>query len=319
MNKSKFCAGCGSENKAESKFCAVCGKTLVTRTKQKPLETNENGKEYNNLTEIETPCSSELGSDAPDQQSDSRLANEPTGVASIQNKAYSTDSEKAPIDRSDVGVSANADNVAQPKYNVGDNAFDSRARRELTLNKPQIYFGMAAALVFVIAVLAYMSTRSSSLPDSQPGLLEPSEAPAQVQSVNDDEAVNEIKAESVESLKEAEKAKLEAELERVQLENARIKAEQNALETREKQESSKAAAITNDDQQVQQTRDPSQTAAFKKILEKSRSCFKSKDFDCAVNSAEIGLDLVPGHTELKYLIAESRKRQTEALNNIVIQ
>lgn len=319
MNKSKFCTGCGAENKAESKFCPVCGKTLVTRTKQTPSEINENGEEQNNLAEIKTPCSSELGSEAPDQQPDSRLANEPTGVASIQNKAGSTDSEKVLNDQSDVGFSATADNIVQPKYNVGDNAFDSRTRREFPLNKPQIYFGMAAALVFVIAVLAYMSTRSSSLPDSSPGLSESSEAPAQVQSVNDDEAVNKIKAESAEVLKDDEKARLESELERVKLENARIKAQQHALEAQKAQEAPKAQATRNDDQQVQPAQDTSQTVAFKRILEKSRACFKSKDFDCAINSAEIGLDLVPSHSELKYLIAESRKRQTEALNNIVIQ
>lgn len=211
---------------------------------------------------------------------------------------------------SDVGASTRADSTgALP------------AKPSPKGNKRSLYFGVAGGGVALIGLLAVFGFGVSG--GGEPA--EPEKPPVAAVVAPEPSASSELDRERQAILEQA--AKAQAELDRLKLENEQIQAEKAALESerakleaqRRADESRELAKSMQSSPAVKQTASASDSPAFKAILEKSKKCYKTQDYDCAINSAEIGLDLVPGNKELKTLIAESRKRQAEALNNIVIQ
>lgn len=324
MAKQRFCPSCGTPNKLEAKFCSSCGKDLPV-PKVASIRTAD---------QKESPSVQSVGAQSraqPDIE-----PKEPTLMdAGSERKATETGAS---------GQSAQETNASDPYAWL-----ESRPKVKkpsivqdggvVSPSQIKLYLGIAAVACVLITALVLFATGSSTSETKESGLSAPnadleyqSQLPQEAASGQSPqgqenaseaarlEAEAKIEAEQLEAFRleaQAEKQRLEEELARVQADNARIQAEKDAAIAADKARAAQVeqAAVAK----AQPKPQPAQSPAFERILQKARSCYRAQDYDCAINSAEIGLDLVPKHKELKTIIAESQRRQTEALNNIVIQ
>lgn len=318
MTKALYCASCGAPNKTESKFCGVCGKKL---NKARAAESVGAGTEFSNESE---------GQGVQKKALDSQPVVPVVKSASTDTPLESGATPQDPVQSAEP-VSPNVINLTSKKQKVeGESpeqeavgSFDGPVKQDLSESRRKLYFKFAAggsALIILLVALVLIDLMNSGDEPSRFVNEHPTSAEP-IEPVTTSEANQEQEA----LLEQA--AKAQAELDRLRLENEQIQAEKADLERErerlEAQRRADEARLVSKIPEPKTASTPPQSGvnspAFKAILEKSKKCYRTQDYDCAINSAEIGLDLVPGNKELKTIVAESRKRQAEALNNIVIQ
>ena len=326
MTKPRYCPACGTPNKQGAKFCTSCGKDFPS-IKKAPVTTRNPGSAQDNSLQPE-PLQTQSAPSEIDSKAKPASPKE-SATPKDESRTDAKPSASDPFIWSEPKPTRKSDSIVQTSNAISPQQI-------------KLYFGIAAGAIALIALLVFFATgtgKSQDQDSAEPLVIEQNQFEGTPQSIvvappledGPDQQEQErlhLEAETLaeqeklaalsrQTQAEEERLRLQQELERVQAENLRIQAEKDAAIAADKARAAKAAQAALAAPQSKQ--DPAQSAAFKRILEKSQSCYRAQDYDCAINSAEIGLDLVANHKELKFIIAESQKRQTEALNNITIQ
>lgn len=318
MATSIYCASCGAPNKTESKFCAICGKKL---NKAQAPESLNAGAEFSNRSEghgvqKEMPDSSSVATALIPANADTSLK-----PASPPQKPVQT---AEPVSPNVINLTSKKQKVdSEPAQLDEIGSFDAPVKQDLSDGRRKLYFKFAAGGAALIALLVALGFAELMSSDDEPSRFV-NEHPSGAEPI-EPATTSEVNQEQEALLEQAAKAR--AELDRLRLENKLIQAEKADLERErerlEAQRRADEARLVSKIPEPKTASTPPQSGvnspAFKAILEKAKKCYRTQDYDCAINSAEVGLDLVPGNKELKIIIAESQKRQAEALNNIVIQ